>query len=224
MRALFGECTPRAVDDRRHRVDVQRARRWQMRPYGTCARPASLVNVPSGKNTSDWPSSARRIRRRASRCRSPRWCRARNSEPISRSNQPTRGTCSASQLDHEREARRQHGLHHDSVEIAAVIGDQNARTRRQLVQAVDVDVETQRPETGACERADDAPAARQTRNQWRGDRGREEQQREDQQSVQTPKTTRGRSCLRGEDTRRLRNARRRSLPAAGRSVNCFRLC
>jgi len=61
-------------------------------------RPTTSSKVPSGKNTSEWPASARRITRLAARSRPPLLARSTNSVPMRASRRPTTGMEAASRF------------------------------------------------------------------------------------------------------------------------------
>ena len=62
-------------------------------------------------------------------------------------------------LDDEREARREESLEEDPVEIARVVGDDDTRSGRQVIQAVDLGPHPGKQERGACSPCDEPSPA-----------------------------------------------------------------
>ena len=89
------------------------------------ARP--LDERPFGKKHQRLSGVRRLDERRASMPPAWRLNRSTNSEPMRRNSSPASGTLRDFFLDDEAEARRQDCLQHDAVDVARVVGDDDAR-------------------------------------------------------------------------------------------------
>jgi len=140
-----------AVDYRRHHRHAASHGRSE-RTDVESLRPGASSKVPSGKKLAHallGPGAGPASRRAG---RPPSLWRSTNSEPI-RFRQETghRAIDADSRLITNEESRRQRRFHDDTVQIARVVGDHDARVRRQLPQARHV---RRTPSTGRARRAE----------------------------------------------------------------------